>query len=214
MLRSLYVTVDTAPFWYSWVTLDELSVFELTWWKENIARVTKFPIVSSFTTTSLSFEEVAGDASAVGHFVYAVGPERSILASRAFKQEEQEQSSTWRELKAFYDTWTNLEVLKRYAGGRVAHYTDSKAMASIVMKGSRNRKLHPMVVESALALRHHGIRMESVWRSRDDGLIQWADRGSRDFHSDDISLDFESMAGGLCVCVCLFVSSTCICSCV
>ena len=43
-------------------------------------------------------------------------------------------------------------------------------------------------------LRSAGIPMEAVWRSRDEGIIQWADRGSRDFHADDILLDFESMS--------------------
>ena len=44
------------------------------------------------------------------------------------------------------------------------------------------------------ALRSAGIPMEAVWRSRDEGIIQWADKGWRDFHADDISLDFESKA--------------------
>ena len=35
--------------------------------------------------------------------------------------------------------------------------------------------------------------LEAVWRSREDGLIKFADLGSRDFHVDDIILDFESM---------------------
>ena len=86
-------------------------------------------------------------------------------------------------------------MLERFANSTVAHYTDSAAMASIVTKGSRNPKLHPMVLEVALALRRYGITVEAVWRSREDGLIQWADRGSRDFHQDDVSLDFDTMQG-------------------
>ena len=70
-------------------------------------------------------------------------------------------------------------------------------MASIVTKGSRNEKLHPMVVDVSLAIRNYGIKVEAVWKSRDDGLIQWADRGSRDFHDDNISLDFATMQGVL-----------------
>ena len=97
MTRSLYVAVDTASSWSSWISLDHLSAFEVGWWLENIVSVRKFPIPGSFTTTT--YEEVAGDASGVGHYVYSVGPERVMLSSRAFQPEEQEQSSTWRELK-------------------------------------------------------------------------------------------------------------------
>ena len=99
------------------------------------------------------------------------------------------------QLKAFHETWTKSEVLEQYRDSVVCHYTDSQAMASIVTKGSRNVRLHPMVVDVSLALRKYGIKVEAVWRSREDGLIQWADLGSRDFHDDDISLDFVTMQG-------------------
>ena len=65
----------------------------------------------------------------------------------------------------------------------------------MVTKGSRSVKLHPMVVDVSLALRKYGIKVEAVWRSREDGLIQWADKGSRDFQSDNISSDFVTMQG-------------------
>jgi hypothetical protein len=99
------------------------------------------------------------------------------------------------QLKAFHDTWTRSDVLEQYRDSVVCHYTDSQAMASIVTKGTRNVRLHSMVVDVSLALREYGIKMEAVWRSREDGLIQWADRGSRDFHDDDVSLDFVTMQG-------------------
>ena len=102
------------------------------------------------------------------------------------------------QLSAFRDTWTNPAVLEQFANSTVAHYTDSAAMASIVTKGSRNPHLHPMVLEVSLALRRYGITVEAVWRSREDGLIQWADRGSRDFHQDNVLLDFETMQGRNC----------------
>ena len=76
------------------------------------------------------------------------------------------------QLKALHETWTKREVLEQYRDSVVCHYTDSQAMASIVTKGSRNEKLHPMVVDVSLALRKYGIKVEAVWKSRDDGLIQ------------------------------------------
>ena len=75
----------------------------------------------------------------------------------------------------------------------MSHYTDNQAVASILSKGSRNATLQPMVVEVALALavRHrHGDDVEV----KEDGLIKWADLGSRDFHMDDISWVFNTMS--------------------
>ena len=61
------------------------------------------------------------------------------------------------------------------------------------MKGSTNPRLQPLVMEAVLALRNAGIVVDTVWRSREDGKIKIADKGSRDFHTDDVSLDFDSM---------------------
>ena len=97
MTRSLYVTVDQAQTWSSWITLDPLSRFELEWWEKNLHVVDRFPISSSSSATVFDFR-VASDASGVGHYAYSVGPGLCTLASRAFSREEQLESSTWREV--------------------------------------------------------------------------------------------------------------------
>ena len=193
MTRSLYHVVASAPSWSSNVQLSEMAKFELNWWLDNIDKVSKYPFSDLLSTTPVVFE-TASDASGVGHFSYLLGESRTTLASRAFSESERSQSSTWRELAAFHETWTDQTVLQRFQNSRISHYTDSRAMASIVTKGSRNSRLQPMVMESVLALRNANIVMEAVWLSRDDGRIEFADKGSRDFHPDDISLDFDSMS--------------------
>ena len=97
MTRSLYVTVDKAQSWSSWVALDPLSKFELEWWVGNLHLVDRFPIPTSSSATVFDYR-VASDASGVGHYVYSVGPGLCTLASRAFSREEQQESSTWREV--------------------------------------------------------------------------------------------------------------------
>ena len=181
LTRSLYMAVSEAKSWKSWIELGELAKFELGWWEEHLSQVAKFPFSGLLSTKPVIYE-VASDASGVGHSVYLVGVARTTLASRAFSAEEQLQSSTWREMKAVQETWTNPGILGRFSGCRVAHYTDNKAVAAIVSKGSRNPRLQPLVVETVLALRSAGIVLEAVWRSREDGLIKFADLGSRDFH--------------------------------
>ena len=191
MTRSLNHAVETAARWESFVRLDELARFELHWWVKNLKSVSKFPIGGTLSSTTVGVEEVASDGSGVGHFVYSVG-EGVRLAGRPYSSWEQQQSSTYRELVAFHDTWTCEEVLEKFKGKMVTHLTDSKAMCFIVEKGSRNPKLHPMVVEATLALRKWGVRVEAMWRSREEGVIRVADLGSRDYHEDDVSLDYDT----------------------
>ena len=193
LTRSLYHVVASAPNWSSSVGLSDMAKHEIDWWLSNLDKVAKYPINDPLSTTPIAYK-TASDASRVGSFSYLVGKSRTTLASRAFSEAERSQSSTWRELSAFRDTWTDEAVLHRFRDSQVCHYTDSRAMASIVTKGSRNPRLQPLVVEAVLALRGAGIVMEAVWLSRQDGIIEFADRGSRDYHPDDISLDYESMS--------------------
>ena len=192
MTRSLYYLVNNAKRWESFVRFDELARKELQWWLENIREVAKFPMSGSLTTVAAKYEaEVASDGSGIGYFVYKVNGKK-CLARRAFTAEEREESSTFRELVAFHETWTNEEVLKSFQYKRVAHYTDSKAMMFIIAQGSRNRKLQPLIMEAKLSCRKYNIIVEPIWISRDDERIKFADIGSRDFHADDISVDFAT----------------------
>ena len=61
-----------------------------------------------------------------------------MLASRTFSEEESRESSTWRELTAFKDTWTNPDVLKRLEGTGIVQNTDNEAVFHMLAKGSRN----------------------------------------------------------------------------
>ena len=193
LTRSLNHAVQGAARWESWVRMDELARFELQWWKSNVRSVSRYPISGKLSSTTVEVEEVASDGSALGHFCYSVGG-GVRLAGRAFTPWEQVQSSTYRELLAFRETWTSEEVLARFEGKRVTHLTDSKAMCFVIERGSRNKLLQPMVVETTLALRRWGIHMEAIWRSRDEGVIRVADLGSRDYHEDDVSFDFDTFS--------------------
>ena len=193
MTRSLYHVVKKAKSWKSWVVLTELAKFELDWWRRNLEQLSGYPIPQGKSTTVFSYE-VASDASEVGNFAYLLGTNKEVLAGRPFNQEEMKRSSTWRELSTFEDTWTNEMNLRRFQGATIAHYTDSQAMARIISKGSRNPELQPMVMRAVLALRRFHIEVEAVWRSREEGIIKWADVGSREFYKDDVELDFGTMS--------------------
>ena len=192
LTRSLYSVVNSAKRWDSYVRLGQFAIEEVEWWLYNIRTVSKFPINGKLSSVPASYRaEVASDGSGVGYFVYELS-DKTRLVSRPFTQEESLQSSTYRELVAFHDIWTNKSMLERFSGKRVTHFTDSKAMVFIINGGSRNMKLQPLVVQTILALREFNIVVEPVWISRDSEVIKIADMGSRDFHGDDIEVDFET----------------------
>ena len=89
------------------------------------------------------------DSSSVGLFSYLVQG-KECIAQRAFTEQERAESSTYRELLAFVETWTNRQVLARFRGFTVAHYTDNKGLASIICKGSSNPKseLQPLIIQA------------------------------------------------------------------
>ena len=63
----------------------------------------------------------------------------------------------------------------------------------ILSGGSRNPRLQKLSLEIFLALRKYRILLVPTWISRENDIISWADWGSRDFRSDDYSLDPVTM---------------------
>ena len=136
MTRSLYSAIDKAKRWDSFVRLDGLALEEVLWWGKNIRNVSKYPFSGSVSAIPASIN-IASDSSAVGLFSYEVTGQ-TCLARRPFTAEERSESSTYRELLAFKETWTKEENLIKFQGQKVAHHTDSKAMFFIIGKGSKN----------------------------------------------------------------------------
>ena len=66
---------------------------------------------------------------------------KSCVISRPFTPAESEESSTFRELKAVHETWTNIEILVEFEGQTVGHYTDNKAVVFILGSFSRHTKI-------------------------------------------------------------------------
>ena len=139
--------------------------------------------------TVLRFDfNLASDASNRGCFVYRISPNQRIF-SRPFTAAESKESSTFKELSAVHGVWTDVTILEEFRGCTVGHYTDSKATVAILGGGSRNTKLQKLAIEIFLSLLAFNIKLVPVWVTRDSQIIQWADSGSRDFRSDDYSLD-------------------------
>ena len=121
---------------------------------------------------------------------------KSRVISRYFNPTEAKESSTFCELTAVQETWTNEVVLIEFEGQTVGHYNDNVAVVFILDSGSKQPKLQALAMDVFMSLRKYNITLCPVWISRDSAIIQWADSGSKDFHSDDYSLDpvsFQSL---------------------
>ena len=81
--------------------------------------------------------------------------------------------------------------MARFSKTRIRHLTDNKAVEFIFQSGSRNPRIHKLVVDIFLACHALQISLTVSWRSRDDPLLQLADAG-RDFDGSSYSLDFSS----------------------
>ena len=109
MCKSLYKLISSAPFWTSFIKLDKNSKFEIEWWKDNLKHFTSYPIIINDTSVLVD-SRISSDASGSGYFV--VNLDRNVmLKTDAFSQFESLQSSTYRELRAVHQTFTDPEIL-------------------------------------------------------------------------------------------------------
>ena len=160
---------------------------QIQWWVENLPQFSEYPICKKPTIVSFEFS-VASDASDRGFFAYRVSSKQRFF-SRPFTLAESEESSTFKELTAIHDTWMDESNLRDFEGKTVGHYIDNKGCVCILGSGSRQPKLQALALAIFLSLRRHNITLIPIWFSREHEIITWADQGSRDFLSDDYSID-------------------------
>ena len=102
-----------------------------------------YPIIINDTSVHVDCR-ISSDASGSGYFVVKL--DKSVmLKTEAFTQFESLQSSTYRELRALYQTYTDPVTLTKFAGLTICHYTDSESVANILYKGSRVHLLNVMI---------------------------------------------------------------------
>jgi hypothetical protein len=152
MCRSLYDNIKSAQFWSSYIQLTDLARFQLNWWLKNLQDLNGFPICKEPSVVKFEFS-VAGDASDRGFFVYKVASKQRLF-SRPFSVAESQESSTFKELTAVHETWTNKDILAEFTGNTVGHYTDNKAVTFILSGGSRNPGFQKFSSEIFLVLKY------------------------------------------------------------
>ena len=128
-----------------------------------------YPIIIDSTTVKID-TSVSSDASGSGYFV--VNLDRHIkLKSAPFSEIDSLRSSTWRELFALHQTYTDPVICEKFSGLTISHFTDSKSVANILFRGSKIFLLNAMVKDIFVSLRKHVIKLVPFWVSRDNSLI-------------------------------------------
>ena len=108
------------------------------WWLHELPNLSEYDICPSPSITKFEFS-IESDAGSKGYFVYKLLVKSPVI-SRPFTPAEPEESSTFRELTAVHETWTNVEVLVEFEGKTVGHNTYNKAVVFILGSGSKQPK--------------------------------------------------------------------------
>ena len=196
MTRSCYFWVHSflrnLGLWDAFAPLSSACKKELDFWIKNLVTLNGFPFSASKSEDQFELQ-IIGDASNKGLFAYSYGDSLVTLARRMFSRREALESSTYREVLVLHEVYCSPSAAK-FSDMRIRHLTDNKAVEFIFKSGSRNPKIHGLVVDVFLSCRTHRILLTVSWKSRDDPLLQIADTGSRDFDGSSISLDFASFS--------------------
>ena len=180
MLKNCHREIMSRVSWDSYFRLDESSLEEIRFWKENF---------SNLNTRKLNdIQEinrvVYSDASAVGAGGYVV----DIKGAKFFKQwedGEELKSSTWRELKGVYICLQSFsELLKNSV---IRWFTDNQGVVRIVQNGSMKQDLHDLALLIYKLCIHENISLTVDWIPRSENTV--ADTISRSLDTDDWEIE-------------------------
>ena len=78
------------------------------------------------------------------------------------------------------------------SNGGPTFYTDNMNCEIILMIGSRNVTLQPLVLDVFLAWKRLNIKVEVIYVPREDPIIMFSDLETKNFDIHDYGLDFDS----------------------
>lgn len=191
-------TLASTDSWSQRITIDHLHQ-ELEFLAKNFMDIDGYPMEQEHRKVSTSLVQTASDASAQAVAVVQLICNQGIthsthegrcgfkLAVQPFTDQEKSLSSTWREL-------LGLLVLLRtqslsISGTAVIHWTDSKNVERIMLKGSNTDNLQRLAMTIYKAARELRIDLRVIWRPRSDPRIQLADDFSRAVDAEDYGVD-------------------------
>lgn len=174
MTKASYLALESRKSWFSYLSLPDACIQELTFWKG----VNRSSFTSPLTKPPHHIGvQVFSDASAFGWGGHLLDP--TVDPAQGYLTiPERAGSSTYRELTAVLYT---LQSFSQFLQGRVVTlYTDSQTTESIVAKGTMVAANHDLAVQIFLWCLQQGVKLHVVWIPRDlnakaDAISKWWD---------------------------------------
>ena len=130
----------------------------MDFWQANIRKLNGFsnkPVLPSIIVCEI----VAGDASAVGHYVAKFSDKHETMMSHPFSAFEQEQSSTYREGLVVQDLYTKSHSpIVNFKRQQELHVTNNQGVGAVFTKGSPHAPLQSMAVRVYMAANRLDIK--------------------------------------------------------
>lgn len=203
LTRTGLKTIASGSSWEVILNIEHLQP-ELHYLAENLHSLDGFPIENEHNKVATSCIQTASDASGqavalvkitcnqkVNH-LHHEGKCGFMLEQETFNLEEKTLSSTWREMRG-------LSLLIKTQGcdlrrKTVVHWTDSKNVERIMLKGSSITELQNLALSVYQGAKSNYIDLRVIWRPRSDPRLKLADDFSRAVDIEDYGIDDDSFA--------------------
>ena len=135
---------------------------------------------------------MVSDSSESKTFIYEAETLKTV-EEYPFSLDEQEQSSTHRELLAIVKLFEQRQdFLKQHEHSVLVWATDSQILVIILKRGSRIKKLQDMLLFIKEQESLFNIRLIPVWQRRNTNLMMIADDGSKTDHTNEYGISSEN----------------------
>ena len=184
MTRSVYAQVTDAPAWDYRVFLNSHSRQELSFWSETY----DFDIGYTFKFKPVTAKVIFTDASDFGYGGFLLRRLGKDIVRGSFSHEEQNKSSTERELLGVLYVLQSLAQKLSHTSVRI--YVDNYGASRILQIGSPNTHLQHIAVEILKISLVNDIKILPQWVPRELNYV--ADYYSKLKDTDDYSMDEHS----------------------
>ena len=177
------MSVAAASDWDSKLKLDQYSVHEVQFWRNNINQLNSREVNPISNSSHFVVYSDASQSGCGAHM--ALNGEQ--ICHKQWTEAESQQSSTWRELSAIEFALKSFSPMLNHS--YVKWYSDSQVACMIARVGSMRRDLHGIALRIYQLCLEHGIEFEIDWIPRTQ--LQKADFLSRLTDIDDWQITRE-----------------------
>ena len=159
--RQMYFTIANRTFWDDYAELSDSLLEELRFWRYNLSAFHGYSIRRTLSFDYVIFTDASNHA--YGGFI---SNSNTTEAYGIWSEQEQGQSSTFRELKAIHNVIESYAPL--LAHSKVKLFSDSQGACSIVDKGSPKLILHQLAIDIFVLALHNDVTLCPQWIPRSE----------------------------------------------